>query len=65
MHFLSAMAISLEHTNTTVPAQANLPTAFGTFQLYAFVDPKTGHEHALLTVGDLTSADRTLAMVSF
>ena len=63
MHFLSVMAISIEPTNTSVPAQANLPTAFGTFQLHAFVDPKTGDEHALLTVGDLTSADAPLVRI--
>ena len=57
MHFLTIMAISIEPSNHTVPAQAVLPTAFGTFNLHAFVDPKDGAEHALLTVGDLTSAE--------
>ena len=51
------MAISIEPTNQSVPATATLPTAFGTFNLHAFVDPKDGAEHALLSVGDLTSAE--------
>ena len=63
MHFLSIMAITIESTNIDVPAQAQLPTAFGTFTLHAFVDPKTGAEHALLTVGDLTSADAPLVRI--
>ncbi|DAC35562.1 MAG TPA: GTP cyclohydrolase II [Candidatus Poseidoniaceae archaeon] len=63
MHFLSIMAITIESTNIDVPAQAQLPTAFGTFTLHAFVDPKTGAEHALLTVGDLASADAPLVRI--
>ena len=63
MHFLTIMAISIEPSNQTVPAQAVLPTAFGTFNLHAFVDPKDGAEHALLTVGDLTSAEAPLVRI--
>ena len=36
----------------TVAGPARLPTRFGTFQLYAVSDAKTGKEHAMLTVGD-------------
>lgn len=57
------MAISIEPTNQSVPATATLPTAFGTFTLHAFVDPKDGAEHALLTVGDLTSAEAPLVRI--
>ncbi len=63
MHFLTIMAISIEPSNHTVPAHAVLPTAFGTFNLHAFVDPKDGAEHALLTVGDLTSAEAPLVRI--
>lgn len=63
MHFLTIMAISIEPSNHTVPPQAVLPTAFGTFNLHAFVDPKDGAEHALLTVGDLTSAEAPLVRI--
>ena len=57
------MTISIEPTNQSVPATATLPTAFGTFNLHAFVDPKDGAEHALLTVGDLTSAEAPLVRI--
>ena len=63
MHFLTIMAISIEPTHHTVPAQAVLPTAFGTFNLHAFVDPKDGSEHALLTVGDLAAAEAPLVRI--
>jgi len=63
MDILTPMAISIDATNKAIPAQATLPTAFGTFTLHAFVDPKTGAEHALLTVGDLTSADAPLVRI--
>lgn len=63
MHILTIMAISIDATSKDIPAQATLPTAFGTFTLHAFVDPKTGAEHALLTVGDLTSADAPLVRI--
>jgi len=63
MHFLTIMAISIEPTHHTVPAQAVLPTAFGTFNLHAFVDPKDGSEHALLTVGDLPAAEAPLVRI--
>ncbi len=57
------MALSIEPTKTAVPAQAVLPTAFGTFNIYAFVDPKDGSEHALLTVGDMASAEAPLVRI--
>ncbi len=63
MHFLTIMALSIEPTKTAVPAQAVLPTAFGTFNIYAFVDPKDGSEHALLTVGDMASAEAPLVRI--
>ena len=63
MHFLTIMALSIEPTKTAVPAQAVLPTAFGTFNIYAFVDPKDGSEHALLTGGDMASAEAPLVRI--
>ena len=61
MHFLTTMAISIEPSNKPC-LQAVLPTAFGTFNPHAFVDPADG-AGTPLTVGDLTSAEAPLVRI--
>jgi GTP cyclohydrolase II len=41
-------------------ASTELTTEFGVFRLHGFVDERTGHEHAALTIGELDGADEVL-----
>ena len=50
---------------STLPSLVScwLPTELGEFQLHGAADPVTGHEHAALTMGDLTNGEPVLTRV--
>lgn len=60
----SNLAFQLEAAALVVPqAKALLPTEYGHYQMYAFIDRRTGIEHIALVLGEVTGQEHVLTRV--
>lgn len=54
---------ALSGQDVTFVSSCELPTPWATFELHGFIEPSTGKEHVVLTLGDLTTGEPVLARV--